>query len=141
VSRRGHYPGGHSLTFGSGQKDDDGEYWADAKARADAMHERAQSCSGPLREKLDALEAQRLLIRNGLRDGTTSLADGEAGLSSLVDELERLKAEAKNAGIKFAPDNGIGRTSILAKDMLAYVEMLRSWDDGEELDVIRLYLD
>ena len=25
--------------------------------------------------------------------------------------------------------------------MLAYVEMLRSWDDGEELDVIRLYLD
>lgn len=141
MSRRGHYPGGHSLTFGSGQKDEDSEYWVEAKARADAVHKRAQSEGGPLRERLDALEAHRLLIRSGLRDGTKSLVDGEAELSSIVSSLDQLKAEAKSAGIKFSPNDGIGRSSILAKDMLAYVEMLRSWDDGEDLDVIQLYLD
>ncbi|WP_333592145.1 hypothetical protein [Brevundimonas sp.] len=141
MSNRGHYLGGHSLTFGSGHKDESEEYWTGAKARVDAVYERAQSLSADIRERLNVLDAQRMALRIGLRDGTISLASGEIRLGRLVAELEALKARAKDAGIKFTPDDGIGRALILANDLLAYVEMLGSWSDGEDLDVIQTYID
>ena len=141
MSRRGYYIGGHSLTFGSGQKDESEEYWTEAKARVDAVHKRAEAVSGAIREHLDALDARREQLRAGLRDGTISLARGKTSLDKLVTELEALKSKARDSGVKFTPGDGIGRALILAADLLTYVEMLSSWDDGEDLDVIQLYID
>ena len=141
MSKRGYYLGGHGLTFGSASKWEDEEYWSEAKAKADAVRQRELAAEPSIRVKLDAAESSRVAIRASLLDGTLSLKEGEPALVGLLAKIEDLRTEAQAAGVKFAPADGIGRTLIQTREMLAMVEMLSTWDDGDDLEVIRLYLD
>jgi hypothetical protein len=130
MSKRGYYLGGHSLVYGSASKYEAEEFWSEAKARADAVHSRGLTKEREIRERIAAREA--------ILDGSVHIREAGKLVSQILADIELLKVEASNAGVRFSPGDGIGRTLILVSGML---DMIGYISDHEDEDSIMAWSD
>lgn len=140
MSKRGYYLGGHSIVYGSTPKDEDEEFWAEAKARVDAVHNRGLTNEGEIREKLKAIEARRIAAREAISNGSVRIRDAGNLVSQILADAELLKAEAARVGVRFSPGDGIGRTRILVLEMLDMIDYIIDHKDEDSFEEWRFLL-
>jgi len=144
MSKRGSYIGGHSLIYGSSQKEDDQEYWADAKARVDALHNRSQekiaNDTAYIRAKLCELDAKRETERENIRTGRLSLQNAVSVVKEMLGQAEALKSESRDCAVRFGPEMGVGRTYMQLLEMFEVVQFLAEFMPHADLVEIRVHL-